>query len=395
MANFGSGLYKLLTKNQLKHRQFIQSAKPKPILMDISRNSKNIYHQLLDFIRKNKPCVLTTVTATHGSTPQKPGSSAIFDKSGLLTGTVGGGAIELSVGEIAEEAIQSQKSGYYRFDLDNDISDFESAICGGGMSILVDADPVKHTKIFEALMESENNRIHGVLATLCSSGSPECAEMERFWLTPENLNNVSELLPRQVILAANEMLAKRNPGEYREILIPGSKEGEEKPVFLESVVPPPQLIIAGAGHVGKALSHLGKLLDFEVTVWDDRPEFANKFNLPDADKILSGELDESLVNMIADRDTFIVIVTRGHKKDADVLRQFIGSKAGFIGMIGSRRKIVMVRDSFLKHGWATAEQWDKIHTPIGLEIGSKTVQEIAVSIAAQLVQVRNKLKDNE
>lgn len=361
--------------------------------MDTVSKTKRIYLQLLDFIGNNKPCVLATVTGSQGSTPQKPGSSAIFDKKMLLAGTVGGGAVELSIGEIAKEAINSKKSGYFRFDLDNDISDIEASICGGGMSILVDAAPEKHIEIFELINDSEEKRVHGVLATLCGSGSSVCTEIARFWITGENLKNSSDQIPAEVFKAATEMLSSRNPDEFREIVIRGLKEGEEKLAFLESVVPQPQLIIAGAGHVGKALSHLGKLLDFEVTVWDDRPEFANKINLPDADKILAGSLDESLGNVIAERNTFMVIVTRGHKKDADVLRKFIGSDAGFIGMIGSRKKIVLVRESFLKNGWATAEQWAKIHTPIGLEIGSKTVQEIAVSIAAQLIQVRNQLKN--
>ena len=361
--------------------------------MDTVSKTKRIYLQLLDFIRNNKPCVLATVTGSQGSTPQKPGSSAIFDKKMLLAGTVGGGAVELSVGEIAAKAIHSKKSGYFRFDLDNDISDIEAAICGGGMSILVDATPEKHIEIFESMKDSEENRVHGVLVSLCGSGSSECTELVRFWITRENLKNISGQISDEVLTAATEMLSNRNPDEFREIVIRGLKEGEEKLAFLESVIPQPQLIIAGAGHVGKALSHLGKLLDFEVTVWDDRSEYANKSNLPDADKVLSGSLDESLGNMIADRDTFVVIVTRGHKKDADVLRKFIGLEAGYIGMIGSRKKIVMVRESFLKNGWATAEQWNRIHTPIGLEIGSKTVQEIAVSIAAQLIQVRNQLKN--
>jgi xanthine dehydrogenase accessory factor len=104
-------------------------------------------------------------------------------------------------------------------------------------------------------------------------------------------------------------------------------------------------------------------------------------------------LDETLGNLLIDRDSFIVIVTRGHKNDADVLRKFIGSGAGYIGMIGSGRKIAQVRESFLGNAWATPEQWNKIYTPIGLEIGSKTVQEIALSIAAQLVNVRNQLKN--
>lgn len=360
--------------------------------MDSASKTKHIYLQLLELIRKNKTCALATITGSQGSAPQKPGSSAIFDKKKLLTGTVGGGAVELSVGEMAAEAIRSKKSGFFRFDLDNDISDAEAAICGGGMSILVDAVPEKHVKIFESINESENNRVHGVLATLCGSGSSECAEVARFWITEENLKNISTQIPDAVIAVAADMLSKRNPDDFRELVLRGSKEGEEKLVFLESVVPSPQLIIAGAGHVGKALSHLGKLLGFEVTVWDDRPEFASKTNLPDANKTLTGSLNESLGNIIADRDTFIVIVTRGHKKDADVLRKFIFSNAGYIGMIGSRRKIMQVRDSFLKNGWATETLWAKIYTPIGLEIGSKTVQEIAVSIAAQLIQVRNQLK---
>ncbi len=361
--------------------------------MDTLQKSKHIYIQLPEIIREKRPCVLATVTGTHGSTPQKPGCSAIFGKDKLLAGTVGGGVVELTIGEIAAKAIHSKKSGYFRFDLDNNISEIEAAICGGGMRILADAEPEKHLKIFESICESENNRIHGVLATLCDSGSPDCNQLTRFWITSENLEFVSENLPEEVIIAAKEMLAKRNPDEFRELVLPGSKEVEEKYVFLESVVPVSQLIIAGAGHVGKALSHLAKLLGFEVTVWDDRPEFASKTNLPDADKILCGSLDETLGNLLIDRDSFIVIVTRGHKKDADVLRKFVWSGAGYIGMIGSHRKILQVRESFLDNGWATIGQWKKINAPIGLEIGSKTVQEIAVSIAAQLVQVRNQKKN--
>jgi xanthine dehydrogenase accessory factor len=361
--------------------------------MDTLQKTKHVYLQLLDFIGNNKPCVLATVTGTQGSTPQKPGSSAIYGLRGLLAGTVGGGAVELAIGEIAAVAVKSKKSGYFRFDLDNDISDTEAAICGGGMSILVDAAPEKHVKIFEALKESDNNRVHGVLVTLCGSVLADCTEVARFWITEENIQNSSGQIPEEALTAAAIMLSKRNPDEFRETVIPGSKVGEEKLVFLESVVPMPQLIIAGAGHVGKALSHLGKLLDFEVIVWDDRPEYANKNNLPEADKILCGQIDETLGNLHIDRDSFIVIVTRGHKNDADVLKKFIVSKAGYIGMIGSRRKIVQVRESFLKSGWATINQWKNIFTPIGLEIGSKTVQEIAVSIAAQLIQVRNQLKN--
>ncbi len=360
--------------------------------MDTAQNTKHIYLQLLEAIKENQPCVLATITNSQGSTPQKPGCSAIYNKKGLLTGTVGGGAVELATGEIASKCIRSKKLGYYKFNLGNDITDLEAAICGGGMSILMDAAPEKHIDIFEAISISKINRIPGVLATLCGSGTKECSEIDRFWITDETLENYSGQMPDEIITAITEMLSNSNPDEFREIVQPDSDKEDMKLAFLESIIPLPQLIIAGTGHVGKALSHLANLLDFEVIVWDDRPEFANKSNLPDADKILSGNLEESIGNLTVTKDTFIVIVTRGHKNDASVLRKFIDSNAGYIGMIGSRRKIAQVCDTFLNNGWATIEQWKKIHAPIGLEIGSKTVQEIAVSIAAQLIQVRNKMK---
>jgi xanthine dehydrogenase accessory factor len=152
-------------------------------------------------------------------------------------------------------------------------------------------------------------------------------------------------------------------------------------------------LITGAGHIGKALAHLVNLLDFEVTVIDDRPEFANEMNIPDADHILTGNFDNIIRESAITGNTYIVIVTRGHKNDADALKCCIGSPASYIGMIGSKRKIALMREKFLQHGWATKQQWDRIHAPVGIDINSRTVQEIAVSIAAELIRVRNSKKN--
>jgi xanthine/CO dehydrogenase XdhC/CoxF family maturation factor len=231
----------------------------------------------------------------------------------------------------------------------------------------------------------------GILVSLLKSDNSGNMDLDRLWVTAENLDDVSGKLHKDVVQKAEEMLRVPKAGDFNVIVEHTSPEFEDNYTFLESVVPLPQLIIAGAGHVGKALAHMGKLLDFEVTVWDDRPEFANKENLPAADNILCGEMEKALGEIVPSRDTFIVIVTRGHKNDSEVLKHFIRSSAGYIGMMGSRKKVLQVRGHFLKNGWATAEQWEKVYTPIGLPIHSKTVQEIAVSIAAQLVQVRSQL----
>jgi xanthine dehydrogenase accessory factor len=175
-----------------------------------------------------------------------------------------------------------------------------------------------------------------------------------------------------------------------ELSIPG--EEPSSIFFLELLLPPEKLFIAGAGHIGKVVSHLGKMLDFEVTVIDDRSEFANEGNLPDADHIIVRDIGKAMEEIEKNSNTYIVIVTRGHSNDADALKPCLESEARYIGMIGSKAKTAKMHKNFIANKWATEEQWSRIFTPIGLEIGSKTVEEIAVSIAAQLVLVRNSRK---
>jgi xanthine dehydrogenase accessory factor len=358
--------------------------------METILSHKNLYIDLEDFLLNNTSCVIATVAETHGSTPQKPGSLAIFGEGGLIEGTVGGGLVEHTIQEKADKAILSKESGYYRFELNDDINEENSVICGGSMNILIDAVPEKHLPVWKALKNDYSNRISGVLATLAHS-SVDGFEIERIWLTRENFNSEISKLHPDVKEHAERMLNEPVPGDFKEFTEHTSPGYEDSFFFLESIVPLPKLVIAGAGHVGKALSHIGRLLNFEVTVWDDRKEFANKQNLPDADNVLSGKLENSLAKINAKRDTFIVVVTRGHKQDSDVLKLFIESEAGYIGMIGSRKKVAQVRQQFLKNEWTNEEQWNKVHTPIGLKIGAKSVQEIAVSIAAELIQARNEL----
>ncbi len=358
-------------------------------------NRKFIYAELVETLKKKQSCVLATVADTTGSAPQVPGSSAVFDENGLLFGTVGGGKVEYTIQKKAVQAIQNETSGYYRFHLDDDISAEDSAICGGTMRILIDASPEKHLPVFKALTESIIKRIPGILVSFLKSNATGKMDLERFWVTAENFGEASGKLHKDIAQKMEEMLRAPGAGDLRVIVEHTSPEFEDNYIFLEGVAPLPRLIIAGAGHVGKALAHMGKLLDFEVTVWDDRPEFANKENLPSADKILCGKMEEALGEIVPGRDTFIVIVTRGHKNDSEVLKHFIRSEAGYIGMMGSRKKVVQLRGLFLKNGWATSEQWDKVYTPIGLPVHSKTVQEIAVSIAAQLIQVRSQLNKTD
>lgn len=357
--------------------------------MNDKKQLNHFYNNLVfNLSVKNKTCVLATVTSIVGSAPQIPGSSALFGKKGLLDGTVGGGDTELNVAKAASKLIRTKKSGYFQFNLNHKISDNQGPICGGGMNILIDANPKTHLPVFEALTESISKWQRGVLATFFNQ-TEQNTTISRVWLTSENWQEKSAGMAESLILNISEMLNNTIPGDFREIHLSKTDDSERKIAFLEAVVPPPLLLVAGAGHVGKAVTNIGNWLGFEVVVWDDRPEFATTKNLPDAHQVFSGELVQMKKMLQPGKDTYVVIVTHGHAKDIEVLKAFISENVRYIGMMGSKRKILLVRQMFLENGWATVDQWNRVHTPIGLEIGSKTVNEIAVSIAAQLIAVRN------
>ncbi len=348
------------------------------------------YPELVEILEEKMPCVLATVLRTHGSTPQKAGSSALIGVNRLLSGTVGGGMTELKVFQKAQTAIESKKSGLFSFDLSGDLTKGSDSICGGGMTLLLDAAPQLHLPVFIQLKNSLSERRHGVLMTLINETNPEKIEISRFWFSKTNQPQLpGDLVINRLKPAISEMLEHPDTGSCRMIPVNDTETATSRIVFLESIIPMPALIIAGAGHIGQSLARLGRFLDFEVTVWDDRPEYADKNQVPDADLILAGSVDTVLEQIEISDNCYLVIVTRGHKSDAEVLRKFIGSETAYIGMIGSKAKVSQMRISFLENGWATPEQWDRIYTPVGLDIGAQSVEEIALSIAAQLVKVRN------
>jgi xanthine dehydrogenase accessory factor len=163
-------------------------------------------------------------------------------------------------------------------------------------------------------------------------------------------------------------------------------------VFLEPIKPLPALIIFGGGHISFFLARIGKMVDFRVTIIDDRPEFANAERFPEADETIAEEIAAVTKRLDINSSSYIVIVTRGHQKDTQVLQWAATTPAGYIGMIGSKRKIHTVF-SYLKTKGISQEQLDRVHSPIGLPIGAETPEEIAVSIMAEIIQVRHQLNE--
>jgi xanthine dehydrogenase accessory factor len=158
-------------------------------------------------------------------------------------------------------------------------------------------------------------------------------------------------------------------------------------VMIEVHERPATLLIIGGGHIGKALAVIGDLCGFSVEVVDDRPEYANAERFPEAERISQGRFDEVLEGYPIDGNTYVVCVTRGHKHDETSLRAVAPSPAAYVGMIGSKRRVSAVLQHLVEDG-VDPDAVARVHTPIGLDIGAETPEEIAVSIMAEIVMVR-------
>lgn len=351
---------------------------------------KYIFFVLLKEMEQNKTLSLATIVETKGSSPQIPGASAVFSSSGLVTGTLGGGILEGHSQQKAGEALKKTYSLLAEFDLTSVSLSEEEAICGGQVKVLIDTKPERFFDTFQNLSCSYKKRIPGVLATVFGTTPDRKAHILRYWVDNNQLTHLNPRLPYKI--PSNECLdalALKKPKLLRMKDNPFPEDNLENFMFLEPVFPLPQLVITGAGHIGQALAHLGALLNFDVTVIDDRSEYANPDRFPETDNIIVGDIGQAIKEFPIASDTYVVIVTRGHRYDAQVLKNCISSPAAYVGMIGSARKIALLKEKFLTEGWATHKELDRIHAPIGLKINSKTVGEIAVSIAAQLVLVRS------
>jgi len=164
--------------------------------------------------------------------------------------------------------------------------------------------------------------------------------------------------------------------------------GGEMKVFIDVLQPKEEVLIFGAGHIAVYVSKLMKMIGFKVTVIDDREEFANKERFPEADEIIAEDIKKALSHLKITPSTYIIVVTRGHLKDEEALDSVIRSNAAYIGMIGSRKKNTTVFQHLEKQG-VSAQELKKVHTPIGIDIGAQTPEEIAVSIIAEIIKVRS------
>jgi xanthine dehydrogenase accessory factor len=341
----------------------------------------NVYREIVDCIDAGRPFVTALVLSADGSTPAGIGARAVIGRSGGVCGTVGGGQVEGQAVRRAAEVCDAGRPLVLDFDLAGAAVEADAPICGGAMRLLLDPSAPEARAAYSAAADALQQRRRGALLTTLGHGEPPKVSVR--WLAE---GAVPDDLAFPGAEAVRGCLADEEPQLFAD-------EARGVEVLVESVLPAPLLLIAGGGHIGQALARAAVLVGFEVTVVDDRPEFARASLFPDGVRTRCGPVGREVAACRPGPQTYVVIVTRGHASDAEALDACIRSPAAYLGMVGSRRKVAMMRHEFAESGRASEAELARLFAPIGLDIGALTVPEIAASIVAELISVRRRGPD--
>jgi xanthine dehydrogenase accessory factor len=343
-----------------------------------------LVQELVDAIRAGRPLAYCRLVETRGSTPQKAGAMMLVYPDGSQAGTLGGGCVEAEVKRRALAVLADGRAEIARFNLDSDYGWDDGLICGGRMQVLL--EPVSNngpSPYFEQL------------AAFAAGGSG-CTEAVVFDSEASGLEATTTFLFDGANQLASALRTKGETADVPPIVQKNLQPVHERPrpyaaggIAFLPLLPRCRLLIVGGGHVGKAVAGLAAELDFDVWVADDRPEYVSTDRFPRAQQRISGNLADVLPAVDVSPNTYCLIVTRGHNHDEEALYHLVNRGARYVGLIGSRRKIKLIFDDLLNEG-VSAEELAKVYAPLGIDIGSQTVPEIAVSICAELVAHRNR-----
>ena len=318
---------------------------------------------------------LVTLLSSDGSSPRGAGAKMLVTV-GSTAATIGGGALEAKTIEWARECITERKSRILDVDLTGKEKNSVDMACGGRVHLLityVDAFCEENLRLFRFLAEKQEQ---GSMCRWLTAAEEEGGEVRVWQAAQENGETLNGILPEWAFpLPENTSLC-----DYRLY-----EQGENRKLLSEQVGALAHLYLCGGGHVALKTAQLGQFLGMDVTVFEDRPEFAAEERFPGAKRVITPDYKGIFEGLsIGSRDC-IIILTRGHRYDTEILLQAVQTNAGYIGMIGSKRKVAMAMET-LRSRHVPENVIQSVHSPIGLSIGAETPAEIAVSILAEIIQ---------
>ena len=314
---------------------------------------REFFREIVHALEAGQPAELVSVAASEGSTPRGGGAMMAVFPGGRTTGTIGGGNVEFECQRLAAELLEQQADALRQFRFVQGDAASLGMVCGGGVTVQLQYLPAGDAHTI------------AVLRDLIEAGGGD----------------------------RNTWLLRRIQGERVTAMGLADRSGvrhlDAPPAHLEDLLKSEAVFAEGwlAGHVSQALVPVLADLGFRSVVYDDRPEFADPALFPGAERTLCGDFTRLTEQVTVTPEDYVVVMTRGHQADYEVLTQVLRSGAKYLGCIGSKRKLALCRDRLLEAGFTEAE-YSRLHAPIGLAIGAQTPAEIAVSVAAEMIAVR-------
>ena len=381
---------------------------------------RELYARMAELEREGRRFAVATVVRTIGSTPQVVGAKLLVDDLGRVSGTLGGGCVEGDAFEEAKRILAGGEASLREYELTEDLAWDTGLVCGGTMWIHVEpgdsALKVGGRDLLGDVLAASAGGKPVVLATLLRRTKKHAAAPGRSAVPdgsatpgrsaatagPTTISEpVTEFAPagrlfvetdgRRTGTLGDAALDARAREAAAEALRRGTARtaalGDDLELLVEPVLAKPRLVIAGGGHVALALARMAGLLEYEITVVEDRAEYAERERFPAGVEIAQGEIAPTLEALGVGWNTFIVIATRGHKMDAHCLRAAVKSDARYVGLLGSKRKTVLIAKMLRDEG-VPEERLRAVHAPIGLDLGGRTPAEIALSVLAEMSEER-------
>ena len=330
---------------------------------------RNMFRTIAERLRKGEELVMVTVIASSGATPRGAGARMLVGREGRICGTIGGGAVEYKSEQLAKKVLDEKRSGEHDFSLTkNDVQNL-GMICGGAVNVYFSYIPASDPYVLSIAEEAERR----------------FAEGEDLWL----LSEISDGGKLGLWSAAEGFFGLEAPDWTRDIMSrhPTRKKQDGRDFYAEQINSSGKVYVFGCGHVAQELVPVLEHVGFRCVAMDDRPEFANEKVMRGAEKILLVDFENIGASVAIGPEDYICIMTRGHAYDTVVQAQALRTPACYIGVIGSKAKTAGVQRQLREQGF-TDEDFKRITTPIGLDIKAETPAEIAISIAAQMIEVR-------
>ncbi len=344
---------------------------------------KKFYETIIDLFNRGEDFAIATLFDKTGSAPRSDGAKMIVRVDGSIFGTVGGGRLEAAAMDLARNAIMNKMTIIQTFDLTSKDAAASDMICGGCGEILIEyvnAGDVNQRAIYEGVLGVISKREKGWLVTIIdsrpSAGTPVTCQQCLVRQDKSLLGDIHchpDLVEHLVNGPAKVTLHSEVYYDQRFLV---------EPLRLGGTV-----IIFGAGHVSQKIAPLSEGVGFRTIVLDDRPDYANAERFPAPVETRAIEDFTKLPDMGIDEDSYLVIVTRGHLFDKDVLAQVLRSGAAYIGMIGSRTKRELIYKELMERGFSE-DELRKVNCPIGTAILAETPEELGISIVGELIKVR-------